>query len=125
MKEINDTLGHNMGDQALIDAANVLRQTYRMADIIARVGGDEFAVLAVVSALPDTGSLNERLVDHLREFNASHDRPYVLSVSIGKSIWSSERTAVLDSMLSEADTRMYAEKRTKKRPPRLSSPKAD
>ena len=71
MKEINDSLGHNMGDQALIDAAAVLRQTYRMADIIARVGGDEFAVLAVVSALPDTGTLNARLMDQMDGFNAT------------------------------------------------------
>jgi diguanylate cyclase (GGDEF)-like protein len=120
MKEINDSLGHSMGDQALIDAANVLRQTYRMADIIARVGGDEFAVLAVVSALPDTGSLNNRLVEQLENFNTEHERPYVLSLSIGKSIWSSDKTAVLDSMLSEADARMYIEKRTKKKPPGLN-----
>lgn len=114
MKEINDTLGHSMGDQALIDAATILRQTYRMADIIARMGGDEFAVLAVVSAAPDTGSLNERLVDHLDEFNAAYQRPYVLSLSIGKAIWSEGKTAVLDTLLSEADARMYADKRAKK-----------
>jgi len=85
-----------------------------MADIIARMGGDEFAVLAVVSAAPDTGSLNERLVDHLEEFNATHQRPYVLSLSIGKAIWSEGKTAVLDTLLSEADARMYTDKRTKK-----------
>ncbi len=114
MKEINDSLGHNMGDQALIDAAAVLRQTYRMADIIARVGGDEFAVLAVVSALPDTGTLNARLMDQMDAFNATHERPYSLSMSTGKSIWTSGKIAVLDAMLSEADGRMYAEKRSKK-----------
>jgi hypothetical protein len=41
-------------------------------------------------------------------------------LSIGKSIWSSDKTAVLDSMLSEADARMYIEKRTKKKPPGLN-----
>ena len=61
MKEINDTLGHGQGDQALIDAAGVLKQTYRSADIIARVGGDEFAILAVTSGRPETASLPERL----------------------------------------------------------------
>ena len=47
LKGINDTLGHEGGDKVLIDAADVLRRTFRESDIIARVGGDEFAVLAI------------------------------------------------------------------------------
>ena len=46
MKSINDTLGHDAGDKALIDTANILRQILREADIIARIGGDEFAIIA-------------------------------------------------------------------------------
>ena len=47
LKKINDTLGHPAGDQALRDAARALRSTFRQSDILARVGGDEFYVLAV------------------------------------------------------------------------------
>ena len=71
MKEINDTLGHGQGDQALIDAAGVLKQTYRSADIIARVGGDEFAILAMTTGKSDTGSLPGRLQEQLKTLTPS------------------------------------------------------
>ena len=47
LKWINDTLGHEEGDKALIEAATVFKETFRTSDIIARLGGDEYAALAV------------------------------------------------------------------------------
>lgn len=114
MKEINDTLGHGQGDQALIDAAEVLKQTYRSADIIARVGGDEFAILAMTTGKSDTGSLPQRLLDQLKTFNTFHQRPYTLSLSTGMAKWPPGKIVDLDVLLSEADIRMYEEKRSKK-----------
>ncbi|MBI4928022.1 MAG: diguanylate cyclase, partial [Anaerolineae bacterium] len=114
MKEINDTLGHQTGDQALVDAAGILRVTYRSADIIARVGGDEFAILAVLSTRPDEAALSERLAENLEAFNAANDRPYVLSLSTGMSAWPAGKALELDKLLAEADVRMYANKRAKK-----------
>ena len=114
MKEINDTLGHQMGDQALKDAAHILRQTYRTADVIARMGGDEFAVLAMMSEKPETGPLARRLAEQVEEFNATHPRPYHLSLSMGMAAWPAGKLANLDELLSRADARMYTEKRTKK-----------
>lgn len=114
MKEINDTLGHQMGDQALKDAAHILRQTYRTADVIARMGGDEFAVLAMMSEKPETGPLARRLAEQVEEFNATHPRPYHLSLSMGMAAWPVGKLANLDELLSRADARMYTEKRTKK-----------
>ncbi len=114
MKTINDTLGHGQGDQALIDAAGVLKQTYRSADIIARVGGDEFAILAVTGARPETGSLPERLSEQIANFNATHQRPYKLSFSTGMAHWPPGKPVDLDLLLSEADARMYEDKRARK-----------
>ena len=114
MKEINDTLGHGLGDQALIDAAGVLKQTYRSADIIARVGGDEFAILAMTTGKSDTGSLPDRLHAHLMTFNTFYKRPYTLSLSTGMANWPAGKVVDLDELLSEADERMYEEKRSKK-----------
>ncbi|MBE0557658.1 MAG: diguanylate cyclase, partial [Proteobacteria bacterium] len=50
LKQINDKLGHEEGDKALIDTARIIRRTFRDSDIIARLGGDEFAVLAIDAA---------------------------------------------------------------------------
>ncbi len=46
LKEINDALGHLMGSQALVDTGEILKETFRDSDIIARFGGDEFVILA-------------------------------------------------------------------------------
>ena len=48
MKQINDLYGHQEGDNALKDTANILKNTFRETDIIARIGGDEFAVFGMV-----------------------------------------------------------------------------
>lgn len=117
MKEINDTLGHRQGDQALMDAARVLKMTYRTADIIARMGGDEFAILAMLSDRPETGPLAKRLGEQVAEFNATHQRPYELSLSMGTAAWPPGKLANLDDLLSRADARMYIEKRNKKERP--------
>ena len=45
MKKINDEFGHREGDQALLDTATILKETFRTSDIIARLGGDEFVIL--------------------------------------------------------------------------------
>jgi diguanylate cyclase (GGDEF)-like protein len=63
LKHINDTFGHLEGDKALIEVSNVLRDTFRESDIIGRIGGDEFAVLAI-----ETSDLTEEaLITRLRD----------------------------------------------------------
>src|SRR5688500_1135440 len=62
LKQINDNLGHLAGDEALRDAADMLRETFRDSDILARIGGDEFVALAHVTR--DTNALRQRLRDH-------------------------------------------------------------
>ncbi len=82
MKQINDTLGHKEGDQALTDIAAILRQTFRRPDIVGRMGGDEFAVLAV-SATDESGEdLKKRLRLVLDSHNRSESRRYHLSLSV-------------------------------------------
>ena len=114
-KTINDSLGHHVGDRALINVADILRASFRQSDIVARLGGDEFAVLALESSGEGTDILIQRLRDRFSEFNRSSRESYQLSVSIGVSRHEGEIRVRLDDLLAEADAAMYAEKRAKRR----------
>ncbi|HSW31521.1 MAG TPA: diguanylate cyclase [Longimicrobiales bacterium] len=114
-KTINDSLGHHVGDRALIKVAEILRATFRRSDIIGRLGGDEFAVLALEASGESSELLLERLRDRFREFNQSSREPYQLSVSIGMARHDGDMRLRLEDLLSEADNAMYEEKRSKRR----------
>lgn len=109
LKTINDTLGHLAGDQALRDTATMLRQTFRDSDILARIGGDEFVALAHVSR--DTNALCQRLRQHLAEFNATQERPFLLDVSIGTTLVNAKTEDDIQALIARADAAMYEEKR--------------
>jgi diguanylate cyclase (GGDEF)-like protein/PAS domain S-box-containing protein len=79
MKRINDELGHESGDSALVDTAAVLRKALREADVIARLGGDEFAAFALDFTAEDLANLRARLRGLADQEAAERDRPYRLS----------------------------------------------
>ncbi len=109
MKQINDTLGHLVGDQALRETADILRDTFREADIVARLGGDEFVALAHVQN--DTSVLRERLRDRLAMLNAQPNRRYKLDVSIGTTLVNAAGNDTIETLIERADADMYEEKR--------------
>jgi diguanylate cyclase (GGDEF)-like protein/PAS domain S-box-containing protein len=116
LKSINDTLGHRVGDQALVEASALLREVFRESDIIARLGGDEFAVLM----MEDTGPLDDvavldRLGRAVNLRNAQVARTYQLSLSAGIKRYDPEDPISLDRLISIADGLMYEEKKAKKR----------
>jgi len=111
LKAINDAHGHGVGDEALRDAAWILSHSFRSADIVARIGGDEFAVLAP-DASPETIEIMIRRVSKWQaERNAEPDRPYAVSLSVGGVAWTTSEPRTLEMMLSEADMAAYAAKR--------------
>jgi diguanylate cyclase (GGDEF)-like protein len=111
LKQINDTLGHMIGDDALRDTAEVLRNTFRGSDIVARLGGDEFVALAHLHGERDIETLCVRLREHLREFNASRQRPYQVDLSIGATLVDGPADLNLEEIIARADEAMYQEKR--------------
>lgn len=115
MKRINDTLGHKEGDAALIDVAAILKETFRSSDIIARIGGDEFAVLAidVTGISPET--IIGRLQNQINEHNRKEKRNYIISISMGLSHYDPENPCSLDDLMSRADKLMYKQKKSKRR----------
>lgn len=114
MKRINDTFGHNEGNLALKDTANILRMTFRQADIIARLGGDEFVVLALLEEAEDCEALCGRLEQQLEECNSRAGRGYQLSLSYGVTIRDPSSTASIEEQIEEADRLMYEHKKRKK-----------
>ncbi len=112
MKQINDTLGHREGDRALVDVSAILRQTFRKSDIIGRMGGDEFAALAIDTDHESRESLMERLDSILHEFNTHETGGYRLSLSVGTALF--EPGDSLDELIARADDLMYQEKNRKK-----------
>ncbi len=115
LKAINDQFGHEEGDRALIGAAKLLKQTFRSLDIVARIGGDEFAVIAVDASEEVRERLLRRLYRLINQFNARKDQPYRLSISIGHTLYDPANPTSLDDLLSLSDREMYKMKRIKNR----------
>jgi diguanylate cyclase (GGDEF)-like protein len=112
LKWINDHHGHNEGDQALIDLANILKKTFRESDIIARIGGDEFVVLS--ESTDENGeTVLTRLYENIKDYNAKRSRRYTLSVSVGTTQFDPIYPISIDELLSKADALMYTQKRKK------------
>lgn len=114
MKWINDKLGHKVGDQALVEAAEVLLATFRKSDVIGigRLGGDEFAVL-MFSEVPETECdhpVLKRLDQHIDERNSMPDRQYVLAMSVGVVSYSAEASGSLEEFIAKGDAAMYERK---------------
>jgi diguanylate cyclase (GGDEF)-like protein/PAS domain S-box-containing protein len=114
LKWINDTIGHQEGDVALIETARVLKHTFRESDIISRMGGDEFAVLAIDINDETAEILLGRLQTLLNADNAQETRKYTLSLSVGVAQYEPADPVSLDVLVSRADVLMYEEKRKKR-----------
>jgi diguanylate cyclase (GGDEF)-like protein len=114
MKPINDTYGHDAGDQALIEIADVLGSTLRASDLVARLGGDEFCALLVGAAAEAAPSLIARVEGKLAERNVGAERPWKLSLSLGVTESPSDEEIELWDLVALADARMFEAKREKK-----------
>ena len=114
MKEINDRFGHEAGDEALIESASVLRATFRDVDVLARMGGDEFAVLAVEASGDAAPRLEVRLQKIIEETNAERARRFQLSMSCGSAVFDPFNPEPLPKLLARADAAMYENKRDRR-----------
>jgi diguanylate cyclase (GGDEF)-like protein len=106
-KQVNDRLGHAEGDRALVAVSGILRSTFRAADIVGRVGGDEFLVLVAPGS--DAEVAARRLQEHLAAWRDDAAR-YQLRASVGTAVVHGASLEAFWTAVEGADRRMYADK---------------
>ena len=115
MKRINDTLGHELGDEALVTTASILKSTFRDSDIVARLGGDEFIVMAIAAKVGALGRIRKRL----DQAAAAHNRkpstvPVAFSVGFAHYDPLNSKPTTIERLMVAADQAMYVEKRQRR-----------
>jgi diguanylate cyclase (GGDEF)-like protein len=110
-KVINDTHGHHVGDSLLVDIAKRLLNATRGSDTVARVGGDEFALLLPrIRSLDEAIIVAERVVASMRAPHVAHGLAIMASASIGVAVSGAERMVGADELMRNADVAMYRAK---------------
>lgn len=113
LKKINDRLGHAAGSELIIDTGEILKDSFRQSDVIARWGGDEFVILLARASDTTPDVIIERVHQKISDFNITAKRPYKLSVSLGIVHVDPEAGLTLEQIIANADTSMYEQKRIK------------
>lgn len=110
-KEINDTLGHLIGDDLLVEAARRISACTRETDTVARLGGDEFTtILTRVNDARHVEAISQKILDRLAEPFQLGDSVVYVSASLGITLYPQDATEVED-LLKSADQAMYVAKR--------------
>ncbi|MCQ2981427.1 MAG: GGDEF domain-containing protein [Treponemataceae bacterium] len=113
LKKINDTYGHEAGDRAIISEARMLKKLFRNSDIIGRLGGDEFGIVAAGLDESSFPKIQARLVEMCEEWNRTSGEPFNLSISLGTAPFTSEQSDLIN-LLKIADARQYEVKRQRR-----------
>ncbi len=114
LKTINDNYGHAQGDEAIKEVADIIRETFREADIPARIGGDEFVILAPDTSNDSAEMLPKRLQATIDNHNLKGTRPYRLTISVGISRFDPDAPHTVNELISLADDLMYHQKKERK-----------
>jgi diguanylate cyclase (GGDEF)-like protein len=112
LKQTNDEYGHLAGDELLQCTAEVLRMTLRAEDVVARIGGDEFAILLAECNASSAETIVLRIQDQIAEVNRTRKKT-LLSLAIGAA--TAHKPESLASALKKADEAMYKHKDLQKR----------
>jgi diguanylate cyclase (GGDEF)-like protein/PAS domain S-box-containing protein len=109
-KRINDSLGHGVGDQVLVETAGRISHCIREGDTVARLGGDEFTILLPeLDHLEDAAKLAERVIGHVKQPFMVDDHELYVTTSIGIAVYP-EDGATVEALIKNADTAMYRAK---------------
>lgn len=115
LKKINDTIGHEAGDRAILAESIILKGNFRSNDIIARIGGDEFAIICPGLTKDAFVRIKKQIDEDCDMWSLGNNSNFILSISMGCVEYPSDRVGYqITPLLSEADSLMYVEKRNKK-----------
>ena len=112
-KSVNDNYGHDIGDLVLRQVATRLDEITREHDVVARLGGEEFAVILINQPFSTGAALAEKIVRRVQQERISHPDSEVssyLSVSVGFSHTSRTKLESIEQLFSDADAQLYKAK---------------
>ena len=111
LKKINDTYGHEMGDKAIMLQARVLKDIFRSSDVVGRLSGDEFGIVALGMKIGYVENTKLKINMLCKKVSIENQLPFTLSISLGAV--DLQKSSVLKQLLSEADKELYKEKKLK------------
>lgn len=114
LKIINDKFGHDEGDYAIKNAAEVLKESFRASDVVARIGGDEFAAVAVTTASITGENIQKRINKLCKRLNDNSGKPYYIEMSVGYAEFICEKGVEIEKYLDMADAMLYENKKTRR-----------
>lgn len=112
-KQVNDTFGHVEGDNLLIAAARLIRDTCRPDDVVTRMGGDEFFIIGQRGEKEEVQTLMDEIEDQVRRYNEKSSHPYKMCMSLGFAMLDGQIKRP-DQLITAADSNMYKNKEKKK-----------
>ncbi len=115
LKIVNDEFGHDEGDYSLKVIANALSDSFLQTDVVARMGGDEFAAFALVEQDNFSEIIRKRIRSALAITNDNNDKPYYVNMSVGTEEFIIDKSTILEHVLTKADQNLYQEKKNKKK----------
>lgn len=110
-KEINDSYGHLVGDEALKSVAKSLENSIMNPIILSRYGGDEFLALIKVKSNNELNNVVEKIYDELKKFNLASELPFNLTLTAGYVLIDKNRFKTICDLINHIDTHMYNNKR--------------
>lgn len=111
LKQVNDILGHNRGDELIVSVTDVIKETIRYDDFVMRLGGDEFLIVFNNTGIDEAEKIWARIVSNYQKINNEENRPYLISVSHGIVSRNNSEKSEVDDLIKLADEKMYEEKR--------------
>jgi diguanylate cyclase (GGDEF)-like protein len=111
LKEVNDALGHDKGDELIISVVNVIKNKIHENDFVARLGGDEFLIVFQDTTTEDAENIWNRINNEYQQINETENRNYIISASHGIEAFNLHSDEHIDSIINKADEKMYNEKR--------------
>lgn len=111
LKEVNDALGHEAGDELILSVVSGIKTNTRENDFVARLGGDEFLIIFEGLDENQSEEIWTRIVDNYNNVNETGSRKYLISVSHGIESFRCDSNQYIDAIVNRADEKMYSEKR--------------